>query len=136
MALFMNNLLSILKAISDKNRLRILSALLSHEELCACQITELLQVAGATASRHLSLMVNAGILKNRKNGRWIYFRINTQDISLGPIFKWVKHKLEGSNQVAQDGDALKKILLVPCEDLCRKQRRDKACSKKQTGANG
>jgi len=132
----MNNLLSILKAISDKNRLRILSALLSHEELCACQITELLQVAGATASRHLSLMVNAGILKNRKNGRWIYFRINTEDISLDPILKWIPHKLEGSNQIAKDEDALEKISLVSCEDLCRKQRKDKTCSKKQTGGNG
>jgi ArsR family transcriptional regulator, arsenate/arsenite/antimonite-responsive transcriptional repressor len=130
MVLFMNNLLSILKAISDKNRLRILSALLSHEELCACQITELLQVAGATASRHLSLMVNSGILNNRKNGRWIYFRINTEDISLDPVFKWIKHKLEDSNQVTKDQDALKKILLVPCEDLCRKQRGATTCSKK------
>jgi ArsR family transcriptional regulator, arsenate/arsenite/antimonite-responsive transcriptional repressor len=43
----MNDLLSILKALSDKNRLRIFYALLTYEELCACQITELLQVAGA-----------------------------------------------------------------------------------------
>jgi len=124
-----NNLLSILKAMSDKNRLRILSALLAHEELCACQITELLQVAGATASRHLSLMINSGILKNRKNGRWIYFRINTEDISLDPVLKWVKHKLEDSNQVKKDQNALKKILLVPCEDLCRQQRGEATCSK-------
>lgn len=110
--------------------------MLSHEELCACQIIELLQVAGATASRHLSLMVNAGILKNRKNGRWIYFRINTEDISLDPLFKWVKHKFESSNQVTKDEDALKKILLVSCEDLCRKQRGKTTCSKNQTGTNG
>ncbi len=57
----MDDLLSILKALSDKNRLRIFCALLSYEELCACQITEFLQVTGATASRHLSIMVNAGI---------------------------------------------------------------------------
>ena len=104
--------------------------MLSHGELCACQITELLQVAGATASRHLSLMVNAGILKNRKNGRWIYFRINTEDISLDPILKWVKHKLQGSSQVMKDEDELNKILVVSCEDLCRKQRGETTCSKK------
>ncbi len=93
-------------------------------------ITELLQVAGATASRHLSLMVNAGILKNRKNGRWIYFRINTEDISLDPVLKWVKYKLEGSSKVIKDEDELNKILLVSCEDLCRKQRGETTCSKK------
>ncbi|MDA3820531.1 MAG: metalloregulator ArsR/SmtB family transcription factor, partial [Candidatus Delongbacteria bacterium] len=86
----MDDFLSILKALSDKNRLRIFYALLSYEELCACQITELLQVTGATASRHLSIMVNAGILKNRKDGRWIYFRLNTEDLSLEPVINWVK----------------------------------------------
>ncbi len=119
----MENLLTILKAMSDKNRLRIFNALLSYDELCACQITELLQVAGATASRHLSLMVNAGILKNRKNGRWIYFRINNEERSLDPMFKWVKQKLENSEQIKKDHDKLQRIALIPCEDLCREQRK-------------
>lgn len=118
----MDDLLSILKALSDKNRLRIFCALLSYEELCACQITEFLQVTGATASRHLSIMVNAGILKNRKDGRWIYFRLNTEDLSLEPVINWVKLKLDGSNQVGKDLKALKQIASIPCEDLCRKQR--------------
>lgn len=125
-----DHLLSLLKAISDKNRLRILNALLSYEELCACQITELLQVAGATASRHLNLMVAAGVLKNRKQGRWIYFRLNTQDISLEPVFKWIKPRLNDSNQVQKDQKVLEQIVRIPCEDLCRKQRGETSCSKK------
>ena len=132
----MDNLLSILKALSDKNRLRTFCALSSYKELCACQITELLQVTGATTSRHLSLMVNAGILKNRKAGRWIYFRLNTDDLSLDSVFKWVKHKLDSSDQVEKDLKSLEHITRIPCEELCRKQRKDKTCSKKQTGANG
>jgi len=126
----MNDLLLFLKALSDKNRLRIFSALLSYEELCACQITELLQVAGATASRHLSLMVNAGLLQNRKDGRWIYFRLNTDDCSLDPVFKWTKQKLDGSDQVEKDRKVLQRILMIPCEDLCRKQRGGASCPKK------
>jgi ArsR family transcriptional regulator len=125
----MDDLLSILKALSDKNRLRIFCALLSYKELCACQITELLQVAGATSSRHLSLMVNAGILKNRKSGRWIYFHLNTENLTLDPIFKWVKQKLDGSNQVEKDLKALEQIAIIPCEELCRKQRAGESCSK-------
>ena len=131
----MDDLLSILKALSDKNRLRTFCALQSYEELCACQITELLQVAGATASRHLSLMVNAGILKSRKKGRWVYFCINTEDLSLNPVFKWVKQKLDGSNQVEKDLKALKQISLISCEELCRKQRGETSCPKKQTGVS-
>ncbi|MDA3916965.1 MAG: metalloregulator ArsR/SmtB family transcription factor [Deltaproteobacteria bacterium] len=132
----MDNLLSILKALSDKNRLRTFCALLSYEELCACQITELLQVAGATVSRHLSLMVNAGILKNRKAGRWIYFRLNTENFSLDPIFKWVRQQLDGSNQVEKDLKSLKQITLIPCEDLCRKQRGEASCPENQTEVSG
>jgi len=51
----MKNTVSLLKALSDQNRLRVVAALLSEPELCACQIKELLNVTGATVSRHLAL---------------------------------------------------------------------------------
>lgn len=125
----MDKTLALLKAISDKNRLRILSVLLVREELCACQIIEFLQVAGATASRHLSQMVNAGVLENRKQGRWVYFRLNRDDSSLDPLFKWIDRKVENTTQVTQDLEALEKILCFPCEDLSRKQRNGGNCAK-------
>jgi len=123
----MDKTIPIVKSISDKNRLRIFSALLSYDELCACQITEFLGVAGATASRHLGLMVNAGVLKNRKQGRWIYFRINTDNPSLTPLFNWVKDRIKKSEQVEKDVKALKKILLIPREELSQKQRESGTC---------
>ena len=49
----MKNILSVCRALSDRNRLRIVAALAVHDELCACQLTEMLTVSGATASRHL-----------------------------------------------------------------------------------
>ena len=121
----MDKALALLKAISDRNRLRILSVLLVHEELCACQITEFLKVAGATASRHLSRMVNSGVLQSRKQGRWVYFRLNRDDASLNPLFKWINREVKNSTQVTQDLEALEKILCIPCENLCRKQKKGK-----------
>ncbi len=118
----MDNTLSIFKSMADKNRLRIVNALLVHDELCACQITEFLNVAGATASRHLSLMVNAGVLKNRKDGRWIYFRLNRDDTGLAPLIEWVKQEAAGSNQIRNDLKTLEKIACCPCEELSRRQR--------------
>jgi ArsR family transcriptional regulator, arsenate/arsenite/antimonite-responsive transcriptional repressor len=125
----MDKTLLIFKSISDKNRLRVFSALLVHDELCACQITEFLKVAGATASRHLSIMVTAGILKNRKQGRWIYFRLNKENHLLEPLFIWVKQHLEGSSQVKHDLTVLEKILQIPCEDLSQKQRENNSGSR-------
>ena len=118
----MDKTVALLKAISDKNRLRVLSVLLVHDELCACQITELLQVAGATASRHLSRLVDSGVLENRKQGRWVYFRLNKDDASLAPLFEWINQKIQNSAQMSQDLALLEKILRIPCEDLSREQR--------------
>lgn len=118
----MDKAVALLKSISDKNRLRILSVLLVHEELCLCQITEFLAVAGATASRHLSRMVDAGVLENRKQGRWVYFRLNRDETSLGPLFEWIRRKVSNSIQITQDLEALERILRIPCENLSRKQK--------------
>ena len=63
----------ICKALSDQNRLRVVMALMTYDELCACQITEFLQISGATVSRHLGLLANAGIVSSRKEGRWVIF---------------------------------------------------------------
>ncbi len=132
----MDTLLLILKALSDKNRLRIFCSLLSYKELCTCQITEFLNVAGSTASRHLSLMVTAGLLKNRKQGRWVYFRINTKDPSLEPVVLWLTQKLKGSAQTKKDLKALRQIIAIPCEELSQKQRSGGSCSKiKQENKN-
>ena len=123
----MDKTVALLKAISDKNRLRVLGVLLVHDELCACQITEFLQVAGATASRHLSRLVDSGVLENRKQGRWVYFRLNKDDASLTPIFEWINQKVKNCEQTAQDLKLLEKILRIPCEDLSREQRQGGSC---------
>ncbi|MGM0655951.1 MAG: ArsR/SmtB family transcription factor [Thermodesulfobacteriota bacterium] len=125
----MDKTLALLKAISDKNRLRVLSVLLVYEELCACQIIEFLQVAGATASRHLSRMVNSGVLQSRKQGRWVYFRLNRDDASLTPLFQWINRNVENSTQVRQDLEVLEKIACISCEDLSAKQRKNGNCAK-------
>ncbi|THB81198.1 MAG: ArsR family transcriptional regulator [Desulfobacteraceae bacterium] len=120
--------LSIFKALSDRNRLRIVGVLLTHSELCACQITELLQLAGATVSRHLGIMVQAGVLKNRRQGRWIYFRLNPDNKNLEPLLAWIRQQFGRSDQWSQDLDTVDQILRIPCEDLCRKQKRGTDCS--------
>jgi len=123
----MDECLKILKALSDQNRLRIVAALMNYEELCACQITELLHVTGATVSRHLGQLVNAGILKNRKDGRWIYYRLHTSNTIILPVIEWIKNKLADDNILTDDRAAIEKILADDKEDLCRRQRGESCC---------
>ncbi len=69
----MEDLTRFLKALADGNRLRLLTAIARAGELCACELTELLQVSGATCSRHLAILVDAGLLARRREGRWMHY---------------------------------------------------------------
>ncbi len=124
----MNNPLEMLKALSDRNRLRVVAALMNQKELCACQITELLQVTGATASRHMGLLLHAGIVQSRKEGRWIHYRL-APPADTQAIFKWLETSLAGLEQFQADSLALEKIVKIGREDLCRMQRGEACCPK-------
>jgi ArsR family transcriptional regulator, arsenate/arsenite/antimonite-responsive transcriptional repressor len=62
------------KALGDDTRLRIV-ALLSHGELCVCHIQEALGITQSNASRHLSVLRAAGIVEDRREGTWVYYRL-------------------------------------------------------------
>ena len=122
----METLTATLKALSDQNRLRILVALMQHEELCACQLTELLEIAGATVSRHLGVLHTAGLVKNRKDGRWMYYSLGDNIAYSQPVLAWIKEKAADCERIQQDSAKLAEILRCDPEDICRKQR-GKAC---------
>ena len=63
-----------LKALSDPTRLRIVS-LLRHGELCVCDLTEALQTPQSKVSRHLAFLKNAGWVKARRSGKWVYYQL-------------------------------------------------------------
>ncbi|MEX1300051.1 MAG: metalloregulator ArsR/SmtB family transcription factor [Desulfotignum sp.] len=123
-----------LKALSDRNRLRIFLALTRYDELCACQITELLQVTGATASRHLGILVTAGLLKSRKESRWVYFSLDERSMDMDGMLEWLLSRVRTSEQVRTDLAALERIMAMDKEDLCRMQRGEACCPvrKKET----
>ncbi|MEA2069112.1 MAG: metalloregulator ArsR/SmtB family transcription factor [Verrucomicrobiota bacterium] len=120
--------MEILKALSDMNRLRIVAALGRYEELCACQITELLQVTGATASRHLSVLQHAGLLASRKEGRWVYYRL-APPTATEAVFQWLEDSFAESEQFRADFQTLENIVEISREDLCRMQRGEACCPK-------
>lgn len=66
--------LDILKALSDQTRLR-LALLLTGGELCVCDLRETLQLPQSTVSRHLSRLKQAGLVSDRRSGKWVFYRI-------------------------------------------------------------
>jgi ArsR family transcriptional regulator len=75
----MQNLLAIFKALSDETRLRILK-LLEHGELCVCDIVAALDMIQPKVSFHLSALKGAGLLRDRRQGRWTHYRLDDSDL--------------------------------------------------------
>ncbi|WP_026554693.1 ArsR/SmtB family transcription factor [Arthrobacter sp. 35W] len=67
----------ILKALSDPNRLRLLSIVKSGDggEACVCDLTEPLDLGQPTVSHHLKILVDAGLLSREKRGTWAYYSL-------------------------------------------------------------
>ena len=64
--------------LSDELRRRVLALLMSEQELCVCELFFALDAIQPKVSRHLALMREAGLLSQRKVGRWIIYRIGHQ----------------------------------------------------------
>ncbi len=62
-------------ALSDKIRLDILD-LLRSQELCVCELCEKLALPQSKLSFHLKNLKEAGLLRSRQQGRWMYYRID------------------------------------------------------------
>ncbi|MBF0226691.1 MAG: metalloregulator ArsR/SmtB family transcription factor [Desulfobacterales bacterium] len=72
----MKDIVSILKALSDETRLRIIN-ILFERELCVCDIVDALDIIQTKASRHLQYLKNAGLVKDRKQAQWVYYSMTT-----------------------------------------------------------
>lgn len=62
------------KALADPTRLRIL-VLLTNREMCVCEVMAALDLTQPTASHHLGILENAGLVKKRKEGKWVFYRL-------------------------------------------------------------
>jgi ArsR family transcriptional regulator len=70
--------LDALKAIAEETRLRIV-ALLGHGELTVTDLTEILGQSQPRVSRHLRLLVDAGLVTKHREGTWVFFRLVEDD---------------------------------------------------------
>jgi ArsR family transcriptional regulator, arsenate/arsenite/antimonite-responsive transcriptional repressor len=75
----LQEILTIYKALSDETRLRIIK-LLENGELCVCDIVAALDTIQPKVSFHLSVLKEAGLIKDRKQGKWVHYRIDDSDM--------------------------------------------------------
>lgn len=70
---------SLLKVLSDTNRLRIFVTLLrSRHEVCVCDFVEGLGLMQPTVSHHLKVLKDAGLIESTRRGTWVYYRLSSR----------------------------------------------------------
>jgi len=79
------------RALADETRLRIVHLLARRGELCVCELESTLETTQSKVSRHLSHLKNAGIVQDRRDGTWIYYRLAA---GAEPILRSVLRDLE------------------------------------------
>ena len=111
------------KALSDRNRLRVVFALLEKKELCACQIYEWLGIKGATASNHMSILKSSGLVLSRKDGRWVHYRLNLKNTKVSPLLRWIRKQSNTDKDLLVDLKHLEAVTACPPVELRKCQRK-------------
>jgi ArsR family transcriptional regulator, arsenate/arsenite/antimonite-responsive transcriptional repressor len=85
--------------LADEARLRILWLLLNSGELCVCEIMSILGFGQSKVSRHLRILLGAGLVKDRRAGLWAYYSMDGSDLpEIGPQLGILKDQLAGSEE--------------------------------------
>jgi len=110
---------TIARAIADPTRIRILK-LLEGGEACVCQITAGLDLAPATASKHLAVLKTAGLLQQRRDGKWVHYRLAERAFTpYAPAFlALVGEALADDPTIQADAAALVRIRATALAEIC------------------
>ena len=96
------------KALGDKTRLRIL-ALLKSQELCGCELVEILKMTQPSVSQHLRKLKNAKLVKERREGQWVFYSID------GTVYPFAKAVFEALPDQSEEINWLRDNgLMVAC----------------------
>lgn len=70
---------NIFKAFCDENRIKILQLLIDGEK-CACKLLEAMNITQPTLSHHMKTLIDSGIVKGRKEGKWMHYSISKEGL--------------------------------------------------------
>lgn len=113
----LDSAVTVARAIGHPARLRAV-AMLRSGELCVCQVTAVLGLAPSTVSLHLRELKRAGIVRERKQGRWVFIVLADDPGARG----WIATALAaagGDPQLKEDARMVARLRRMPVEELCR-----------------
>lgn len=114
----MDDLLLAAKTLADPTRVRILTALRGRE-LCVCELCDALEVSQSTLSTHLRVIRAAGLVRTRKEGKWIYYAPEpAKRWLLEGVFKFFSAELAANDLLRRDARRLAHRLAQREDGLC------------------
>ena len=111
--------LEFLKAMADETRLRSLLLIQAETELCVCELMVALDESQPKVSRHLAQLRKLGLLVDRRQGQWVFYRINPQ------LASWPNEMLSILTQ--SQGELIKDNLLLLQQMGDRPERATRCC---------
>jgi ArsR family transcriptional regulator len=119
----MQDLNKLMKALSDETRLRILNILL-EKECCVCEIMQVMNISQSRASRNLRILQDAGLLKARRHGAWIFYSIDrdTANCYSASLVRLLKDTPVAGEIPARDRERLKHAVRTGPECVKRGER--------------
>jgi ArsR family transcriptional regulator, arsenate/arsenite/antimonite-responsive transcriptional repressor len=115
----MRILMQVLKAVADRNRMRILK-MLEQKKMCVCELAAVLDIKQPSVSKHLSILKNAGLIQDERNGQWIDYSLcrDEHNAYCPELREMFTHWLNDDSIVQSDRQTMKTLCR---EDICRKK---------------
>lgn len=110
---------TLFSALAHDTRLRCLLLLIEFDELCVCELTHAVDAAQPHMSRHLGHLREVGLVTDRRDGLWIYYRINPKlPTWVVKVMRETAAGVSGSTPFTDDLTALKNMPNRPGAPRC------------------
>lgn len=117
----MKNLITILKALADPTRIKILK-MLEHRELCVCEIHAALHLAQPTISKHLKILEVAGLVDKRKEAQFVTYFLESSfaNTHLALVLEEVR---AWAGELPEIEEVLSQLAHIDKNEICRLRRK-------------
>jgi ArsR family transcriptional regulator len=113
----MKAFIKVMKALSDPNRIKMIK-LLQRRVLCVCEIQEAMGLAQSTASKHLKILEEAGLITYSREGLWVNYRLTdgNENPYVASLLGNLRHWLEENPEV---GKLVARLPEIRRENICK-----------------
>lgn len=113
----MKEFTKVMKALSDRNRVKIIK-MLQHKTMCVCEMRAALELAQPTVSKHLRLLEEAGIVSSQKDGQWVNYHLTDGASSpyVAAILGNLRHWMDEDPEI---NELIERLPSIRREDICK-----------------